>query len=187
MMLTTVLLGIGLSMDCVAVLLSLHTVDHRKKSLIHFVLPAMFALAHTLMPFVGWILGYGLRGFISDYDHWIAFILLFTVGARMVYSALTDSDKDVKIEELVNIKSLIFLAFATSIDSVVIGMTFALLNQPVIMNSLIIGAVTLTVSLTADIIGDHIGRFFKHSKQGIVGGLVLIGIGVKILAEHLFF
>ncbi len=184
-MLTTILLGIGLSMDAVAVLLSLHTIDHRKKSLIHYVLPAMFGIAHTVMPMAGWILGNGLKGIISNYDHWIAFILLFTLGAKMVYSALTDSGSDVKIEEVVNFKSLTMLTFATSIDAVIVGMTFSFLDQPVIANSLIIGATALTLSLAADLIGDRIGHLFKNSKQGVLGGLVLIGIGLKILIEHL--
>lgn len=186
-MLTTILLGVGLSLDCVAVLLSLHTVDHRKNSLIHYVMPVMFAAAHTVFPVVGWILGLGLKGLISQYDHWIAFALLFTLGAKMAHSAVVDSGKEQKIERIVNFKSLLFMSFATGMDAIVVGMTFAFLNQPVVLNSLIIGATTLALSLTADIVGDHVGRLFKSSKQGLVAGLVIMGIGVKILLEHLFF
>jgi len=175
-------------MDCVAVTLSLHVADQRKKSLIHFVLPVAFAVAHTIQPIIGWGLGTGLRQIISQYDHWISFILLFFLGARMVHSSLTQKKlTDAEVLRYTSPKSLLLLVFATSIDSVLVGMTFAFLDQPVLMASLIIGVTTLFMSLTADIIGDHIGQLFKNSKHGIFGGLVLMGIGTKILIEHLFF
>lgn len=185
MMFTTILLGLGLSMDCVAVLLSLHTIDHRRKSLIHYVLPVMFGISHTILPFIGWALGYGLKNIVANFDHWIAFILLLIIGARMVKGAGDDENSKDKVEQLVNFKSLVLLSLATGMDAVVIGMTFVFLDQPVVANSLIIGATTLAVSLTADIVGDHVGPLFKNKKQGVVGGIVIMAIGVKILLEHL--
>ncbi|MFA5136518.1 MAG: manganese efflux pump [Patescibacteria group bacterium] len=186
-MLTNIMLGIGLSMDSVAVLLSLHAIDKRRKSLIHYTLPLMFAAAHMIMPIVGWAIGVGLRRFIMTYSAWIAFFLLFFVGGHMVYTAKSDTVKKEKIAELVNFKSLLAITFATSIDAVIVGMTFAFLNQSILFASLVIGLTTLSTTLLADVLGDHLGRFFNDRKYAVFGGIVIMGIGCKILIEHLFF
>ncbi len=186
MMLETIILGIGLSMDCIAVTLSLHAIDRRRQSLIHYILPVGFGIGHTAMPILGWILGMGLNSLISQYDHWISFILLFALGLRMVYTSLQPKSTS-ELKTLTSPLSLLMLVFATSIDSTVVGMTFAFLDKPIVTTSLIIGTVTLILSLSADLIGDHMGKVFESKKQGALGGLVIMGIGIKILFDHLFF
>lgn len=185
-MFTAILLGVSLSLDCAAILLSLHTIDHRQKSIIHFILPTIFAIFHTVMPLVGWIIGLGLKQFISHYDHWIAFVLLATLGFKIVYTSITNNNQPNQIQKLVDLKSGILLAFATSMDAIIIGMTFAFLKQPIFSNAIIIGLTTLIISLVADISGDHIGKIVKGNRAGLLAGIILIGLGIKILLEHLF-
>lgn len=185
-MLYYILLGIGLSMDCMTSILCLHAIDRRRNSPIHYILPLMFAVAQTVMPLFGWALGIGFKGLISRFDHWVAFALLLLTGLKMIQGSLKGEEEGASCKHI-HFKSLAVLSLATSIDSVVAGMTVAFLGQPIIYAAAVIGVTTLAVTLAADLLGDRIGHLFTNTKAGVAGGAVIALLGVKILVEHLFF
>lgn len=179
-----ILIAIALSMDSFAVSVSngltIKSLNAKKILLISLSL----SIFQALMPLIGWYVGIGVEKQIREYDHWVAFVLLSAIGIKMIYDGLSKSEI-IKNTEL-NFGKVILQSIATSIDAFVVGVSFAILNLSIIMPVLIIGLVTFVAS----IIGLQIGRYFS-SKLGksveIFGGVVLIGIGVKILIEHLYF
>jgi putative Mn2+ efflux pump MntP len=165
-----ILIAIGLSMDSFAVSvtngLTITDLTTRKILTISFSL----AIFQGLMPLLGWFAGIGVEKYIQEIDHWVAFVLLGIIGIKMIYEGLTKSE-DSKMYELSPITLLI---------------SFALLGWAIIKPVLIIGMTTLIFSLIGLQVGQYLGR--KAGKSAtIIGGLVLIGIGTKILIEHLYF
>ena len=135
------------------------------------------------MPLIGWILGNGFSSYIEKFDHWIAFILLSIIGGKMIYEAIhPDEDGDDEVDT--GMKRMFILAIATSIDALAVGVSFAFLNVNIITAVLIIGIITLVTSAIGVIIGKIFGDLFS-GKAEMVGGVILILIGVKILLEHL--
>jgi putative Mn2+ efflux pump MntP len=137
------------------------------------------------MPLIGSLAGLSLKECIEDYDHWIAFALLAAVGGKMIY----ESFKIKSVEENPdpsNIYVLLVLSIATSIDALAIGITLSLITSSIVMAVTIIGLITFTLSYAGVLIGKKFGHFFENKIEAI-GGLVLIGIGAKILCEHLLF
>jgi len=136
----------------------------------------------ALMPVIGWLIGEVLRGFITGIDHWIAFGLLGIIGVKMIQDSLSSDTGEKK--NILEIKTLFLLAIATSIDALVVGITLSLIKIPFILSISIIGLVTFVVCFLGFLFGEKLGsRFGKRIE--ILGGLVLIGIGTKILLEHL--
>jgi len=134
------------------------------------------------MPVIGWLIGEVLRGFITGIDHWIAFGLLGIIGVKMIQDSLSSDTGEKK--NILEIKTLFLLAIATSIDALVVGITLSLIKIPFILSISIIGLVTFVVCFLGFLFGEKLGsRFGKRIE--ILGGLVLIGIGTKILLEHL--
>jgi putative Mn2+ efflux pump MntP len=182
--LTNFLLALGLSMDAFAVSMSSGTTirPFRLKDALN--LAFFFGGFQALMPILGWLGGSAISGFISDYAPWIAFGLLVFIGGKMIYEALY-GDPEGKLNSL-NYSVLLVLSIATSIDALAVGISFAFINTPILEPAIIIGCVTFFVSLCGAILGYRIGHFFEHEVE-IIGGLILIGLGGKILAEHLFW
>jgi len=180
---TILLIAVSLSMDAVAVALSYGVT----KSSITFseatIIAFWFGGFQALMPLAGWLVGFNLRAFIVSVDHWIAFILLAGIGARMIYESVSGKKKDKGVRSL-KTGTLFLLSVATSIDAFVVGISLALIDVRIITPIIIIGSVTFVLSHIGVFIGKNAGRFFVR-KAEIVGGLVLIGIGAKILLEHL--
>ena len=142
------------------------------------------AIFQALMPLVGWFAGIGIEKYIKKIDHWIAFALLAIIGLKMIYEGIRKNDI-IKDSEL-KILTLIGQSFSTSVDAFVVGISFAFLNVSIVLPVLIIGIITLAFSL----IGLQLGKYFGKrlgKKVEIFGGIVLIGIGIKILIEHLYF
>lgn len=136
----------------------------------------------TLMPVIGWMAGLGLKSYIMAMDHWIAFGLLSAIGARMIYEGLKEK-KDKPATDL-KVVRLIGQAIATSIDSLVIGLSFVFLKITILKPVLIIGLTTFIASVS----GLYLGKLYStriDKKLEVFGGLILIGIGTKILIEHL--
>lgn len=179
------LIGIGLSMDAFAVAvckgLNMREID-RKQSLL---IAVFFGGFQALMPLIGWMLGRQFEQYITSFDHWIAFILLAYIGGKMVYEALSGKEEDTYTGECC-MKELFLLAIATSIDALAVGITFAFLNvQVTIFTAIgIIGCTTFVLSLIGVVIGNRFGSRYK-SRAELVGGVILILIGLKILLEHL--
>ena len=142
-----------------------------------------------LMPFIGWVLGKQFETYITDFDHWIAFVLLGFIGGKMIFEALKGDDEDECDCDCgcFDIKDVFVLAIATSIDALAVGITFATLKMQLAETGLavlLIAAVTFGFSYAGVAIGNRFGARFK-SKAELAGGVILVLIGLKILLEHL--
>lgn len=137
----------------------------------------------ALMPVLGWLAGEQLAVVVELWAPWIAFILLFLIGGKMIYEGLFQ-EEDEEVCQIFSIKDILILSVATSIDAFAVGVTFAFLNTPILLPILIIGLVTFGLSFLGVYIGKNVGHLFE-GKIEILGGLILIGIGLKILLEHL--
>ena len=170
------LIAIGLAMDACFVSITKGMID--KTSIEHAVVIALFFGGfQALMTIGGWILGLPLQEIVSIYAPWIAFILISIVGIKMIYESFSDeedSDTDFSIKEIT------VLAIATSIDAFVVGISFALLNTPIIEPAIIIGIVAFILSFIGVYVGKRLGHLFGKEIE-IIGGVILIGIGISIL------
>lgn len=142
-----------------------------------------FGAFQAIMPVIGWLAGFSLRDFISGVDHWIAFALLAIIGGRMIFKSREKSQNKEEINPL-NIYVLLLLSIATSIDALAVGLSLAFLKLLIITPAIIIGIVAFLFSFIGVFIGNRFGGMFKH-KAEVIGGLILITIGIKILIEHL--
>jgi len=133
------------------------------------------------MPVLGWYSGMQLQSVISAVAPWIAFLLLLAIGIKMIYESFSFEEDVCKVFSL---KELLVLSIATSIDAFAIGVTFAILNTPIITPIIVIGFVTFILSFIGVYIGKNVGHLFE-SKIEILGGLILIAIGFKILLENI--
>lgn len=139
-----------------------------------------FGIGQAMMALLGAIFGLGFQTIISDIDHWIAFFLLSAVGGKMIY----EFDKKDKSSDSLCAKTLICLVVATSIDALIIGITFAFLKQSIVTSVIIIGLISFIASFTGYFLGDKLKLVFRN-KIKIIGGIILILLGIKILIEHL--
>lgn len=144
-----------------------------------------FGIGQAGMALLGSFLGLGFKLLITNIDHWIAFILLGLIGGKLIYDSYETSDCNKKTD-ICNFKELSLLVIATSIDALVVGVTFAFIKNPIVINILIIGVVTFFVSFIGYLSGRELKKICK-SKVKIIGGIILIIIGIKILIQHLFF
>lgn len=179
------LIAVGLSMDAFAVSLCKGLnmrVFNRKYAVI---VALFFGGFQALMPFLGWLLAKQFAQYITEFDHWIAFILLAFIGGKMVFEAVRESgDNEQRKPEGLDIKELLILSVATSIDALAAGITFAFLQTDILPAVSFIGLTTFVLSLIGVIIGNKFGVKFK-SKAELAGGIVLILLGLKILLEHI--
>ncbi len=181
---TNVWLALGLAADAFAVSLSSGlTIKHMKinKAL---KIALFFGGFQALMPLIGWLAGLTLRGSISSIDHWITFGILSFIGGKMIYEALQDDVEDNKKFNPLDTYTLIGLAVATSLDALAVGFGFAVLKTSIAAPITTIGFITFFLSFAGVFIGHKFGAFCQKQVE-ILGGLVLIGIGSKILMEHL--
>jgi putative Mn2+ efflux pump MntP len=142
-----------------------------------------FGVFQAVMPLLGWLGGVTLNQWVSGVDHWIAFVLLAVIGGKMIYEAFKIEEVEEKNNPL-DVYVLFVLSVATSIDAFAVGLSLAMLKVKILRPVLIIGGITFAVSFAGVYLGRRIGHFFEK-KIEVVGGLTLIGIGVKILADHL--
>ncbi len=177
-----ILLGFGLAMDATAVSigkgLSVKKVERR-----HILSVGLwFGGFQALMPIIGYFLGISFSDFVASVDHWICFGLLLLIGLNMIREALW-GDED-ELDDNFSSRTMFLMAIATSIDALVVGVTLAFAHANIWLAATIIGVVTFALSGMGIYLGRVIGSKFG-SKAGILGGLVLIGIGLKTLIEHL--
>ncbi len=137
----------------------------------------------AMMPLIGYALGASFASLVSDYDHWIAFVLLGIIGANMIKEAFS---KEEKSDPDFSFKTMLIMAIATSIDALAIGVSFAFLGVNILTAAIVIGITTFLFSVAGIKIGNLFGCRYK-SKSEFIGGVVLIIIGTKILMEHLLF
>ena len=175
-LLTIFLIAIGLSLDAFAVSITAGAVMKYFNSGDAFKMAFFFGAFQLVMPVVGWLSGLTLKNFISGVDHWIAFGLLLLIGCKMIY----ESFKIDKEKSGVNTMALLGLALATSIDALAVGLSLSFLNVAIAMPAIIIGTVTFLLSFFGVFVGHKFGRLFA-GKIEIAGGIVIIGIGLRIL------
>lgn len=144
-----------------------------------------FGLFQAVMPVIGWSIGSGLSHLIAKIDHWVAFSLLAIIGTRMILGALKSEDREIKNNDPTKGGTMIMLSVATSLDALAVGLSLSMLQIAIWRPALIIGFVALTFTAIGIHLGRIVGANFKLDKYAeIVGGLVLIGIGLRILYEH---
>lgn len=177
-----IFIAIGLSMDACAVAickgLSMKRMDLKKA----FIVGGYFGIFQAIMPFAGYLLGVGFQDKVEKIDHWIALILLGIIGINMIKEAFSN-EEDSKNSN-VDFKEMIILAIATSVDALAIGITFAFLDVNILTSVILIGVITFIISVIGVKIGNVFGTKYEKKAQ-IAGGIILIGMGIKILLEHL--
>ncbi|MGD6850595.1 MAG: manganese efflux pump MntP family protein [Candidatus Bathyarchaeia archaeon] len=181
--LTIILIAVGLAMDAFAVSIASGMTIKGNRRRAGLLTAAAFGGFQMLMPVIGWAVGLSLADLISSIDHWIAFGLLAFIGAKMIYEGTKKEEKRKSPTEL-KMRSLLILAVATSIDALMVGLSFAFLQTSIALPIAVIGAVTFGLSLVGFYFGCGLGKVFGRRIE-IVGGGVLILIGLKILLEHL--
>lgn len=179
------LLAIGLSMDSLAVSVAGGAVIRRCTVYNMMKVGLFMGITQAAMTVVGYLVGAGFQKYITAFDHWIAFALLLYLGGKMVYDSMHE-DEDTCQTNPLNNKTLLGMAIATSIDALAVGVSLALLDSEIVIQALLIGIVTFLMSVFGVYFGSRFGRKVDL-KLDLIGGLILIGIGVKILVEHLFF
>lgn len=174
----------ALAMDACAVSIATSVMLGRVHARQVFRFAFHFGLFQMLMPVLGWLAGKSVSGYIHQWDHWVAFALLFFIGAKAIYHALTEQDAERKLADPTRGLSLVMLSIATSIDALAVGLSFAALGVSVWLPCAIIGIITGALSALCMLAGGRIGSRFGRRME-IVGGAVLIAIGMKIVIEHL--
>ena len=181
------LLAVGLSMDAFAVSICKGLGMKRLNMEQALVIGLFFGGFQALMPLIGWALGTQLDDFITPIDHWIAFILLALIGGKMLLDAFREDDEEEAGEPKdtrLDLKELLMLAIATSIDALAVGITFAFLGVNIVVAIAVIGVTTFALSVVGVAVGHVFGARYEKGAT-IAGGIVLILIGCKILLEHL--
>lgn len=180
------LTAIALSMDAFAVSVCKGLGMRRMRYDQALVISLYFGVFQALMPLIGWLLGTSFSRYIQAFDHWIAFVLLAFLGGKMLWDVFHEKEdgEQESAERRLDHRELFMLAIATSIDALAVGIAFACLEVNIWRSISIIGVTTLVISFAGVWIGNRFGNRFQK-KAEIAGGLVLILIGMKILAEHL--
>ena len=176
------LIAVGLAMDAFAVSICKGLAMRSPGPRSMLIIGLWFGGFQALMPVVGYLLGSAFYDLISDYDHWIAFGLLAFIGLNMIRESLSDDDEELDAD--IGIATMIVLAVATRIDALAVGITFAMDGTDILLPVIVIGAVTMVLSVIGVKIGSKVGSSFGRRAE-LLGGLILIGIGLKILLEHL--
>ncbi|WP_017305066.1 manganese efflux pump MntP family protein [Spirulina subsalsa] len=179
------LIALGLSADAFAVSISSGLFIRNIKVNKALKIALFFGGLQMIMPLVGWEIARNFREFFSYFSPWIAFILLSFIGSKMVYEALAKVQEEEKKFNPLDNYTLLILAIATSIDALVAGVSFSLLEVALIPVVTIIGMTTFSLCFCGVLIGHHCGDLFR-SKVELIGGLLLIAIGVKILLENIW-
>jgi len=180
---TILFIAFGLSMDAFAISITSGLIIKRLKITHALRIAFFFGLFQAIMPIIGWLAGITLKNFIAGTDHWIAFGLLSFIGCKMIYES-TKMERNEKEFDPLNTYVLLLLSIATSVDALAVGLSLSLLKILIVTPAVIIGIVTFLLCLIGVYIGDKFGHFFER-KIEVFGGLVLIGIGIKILIQHL--
>jgi putative Mn2+ efflux pump MntP len=182
-LLTVFFIAVGLSMDAMAVAMvsgcAVRKIELRPALRMAF----FFGFFQVIMPVIGWLAGLGFKEAISSFDHWLAFSLLLFIGGKMIWEACRPKDCRTRTN-MMSLPVLLGMAVATSIDALAVGLSFSLLAVNIIPPVLIIGLVTFSLSFLGIMAGHKFGSKIA-GKTEILGGLILIAIGFKILFEHL--
>ena len=178
------LIAVGLSMDAFSVSICKGLTTKKFSWRMALICGLWFGGFQVLMPIIGYFLGAQFQEMIEAYDHWIAFGLLFLIGANMIREAVWGQKEESESSVALTFKTMFLLAIATSIDALAVGVTFACIQVRLWSSVIIIGITTFLFSILGVKIGHLFGSKYEKS-AGVVGGIILIIIGLKILLEHL--
>lgn len=184
-----ILIGIALSLDAFAVSLCFAVASDSLKLKNMLVIAGFFGFFQALMPYLGWQISVVAQSYIESFDHWIAFALLVYIGVNMILESLKTKEGEVEkriYSDPAKVGVLFTLAIATSIDAFAVGVSLGCLNNEIVKPAILIGIITFLISLFGAALGGKIAKYVG-SKAELFGGVILIGIGVKILIEHIFF
>lgn len=179
-------LALALAMDAFAVALGAGIALEQLTGRHLFRLGFHFGLFQAMMPVFGWLAGLSVQHIISAFDHWLAFGLLAMIGGKMIYEALVEKDETTDPRDPTRGLTMVMLSIATSIDALAVGLTLAVINVNIWTPALVIGLVAGALTTVGMLLGRRIGAAWGPRVE-IVGGLVLIAIGLKILLEHTLF
>ncbi|MBI4267473.1 MAG: manganese efflux pump [Chloroflexi bacterium] len=178
------LIALGLSADCFAVAVS-GIVSMKKLSRFQALrVASSFGLFQGMMPVFGWLAGRAILQQIAIFDHWVAFGLLVFVGGRMLWQSFQSKEKSGHTVDISRGLMLLLLSVATSIDALAVGLSFAFLDLNIVLSSLVIGVVALGVTISGFVVGRKAGDLIGKRAE-FFGGLILVGIGFRILLSHL--
>ena len=178
-------IAVALAMDCFAVTLGLACGEKGLAMKRAVRMGAAFGGFQAAMPVIGWFAGDRMLGLIGSFDHWIAFGLLAAIGGRMIYESVGMSDEDKACRpDQTRGKRLLVLALATSIDALAVGLSLGVVRSGIIFPAAVIGVTSFLLTIAGAKLGPAVGRV-AGKRAELIGGLILIGIGVKILVEHL--
>lgn len=180
------LLAVGLSMDAMAVAAARGLLLRRIRWRHVLLIAGFFGVFQALMPLLGWLLGSRVGPAIAAFDHWVVFVVLGGIGAKMLWEARHATDQQAPIEEreAFRLRVLLALAIATSIDALAAGFTLPLLDAPLLVSLLTIGVTTALLSALGVFAGHRFGAALGR-RLDVAGGVVLIALGLKTLLEHL--
>lgn len=179
-----VLIAFGLATDAFAASISSGIAIHKMRLRHAMLIAAFFGGFQAMMPILGWACGIWAESYIKAVDHWIAFVLLAGLGGKVIWDSFQEGEDDDETRDPLNIYVLFIMAIATSIDALAVGVSMSFLGISIVAPAVIIGAITFVTSFAGVYVGDRMGHFFEK-KLEVFGGLVLVGIGLKILIEHL--
>lgn len=179
-LIAVLLIAVGLAMDAFAVSLCKGFAMKAPTVRQMLIVGLWFGGFQALMPVIGYYLGASFYDLISDYDHWIAFGLLTFIGVNMIREALSEEED---VDDDTGYRTMVVLAVATSIDALVVGVTMAMDGWDITSSAIMIGVVTFLLAAMGVKLGAVFGDKFG-SKSGILGGVILILIGLRILLEH---
>jgi putative Mn2+ efflux pump MntP len=176
-------LAVGLSLDALAVSIANGYMIKQLKFHHAFRISAFFGFFQAVMPLAGWSAGLHFSSYIKKVDHWIAFCLLAFIGGKMIFES-KKLEEDCESKNCTHFPTLLLLSLATSIDALAVGLSFAILNMSILTPIAIIGIITFTVCIIGVYVGNRLGHVFEN-KLELSGGIILVGIGIRILVEHL--
>ena len=184
--LSLILVAVALAMDAFAVSVASSFVLNPPTKRQIFRMSFHFGLFQAIMPIIGWAGGNAVYDYIAPIDHWIAFGLLCFVGVHMIYESGADPQQRTVTQDPTKGWILVFLSIATSIDALAVGLSLAMIGNPIVFPAVVTGIVAAAFSVGGMLLGRTIGQRWSHHVE-IAGGLLLIAIGIKILVEHLYF
>jgi putative Mn2+ efflux pump MntP len=181
--LTYLTIAFALALDAFAVSLAAGAYFGKASSRQKFRLSFHFGLFQFLMPLLGWILGATIVKLVENFDHWVAALILAIIGIKMIHDGMSDESSRID-KDISKGLTLITLSVATSIDALAIGFSLGIIKESIVLPSIIIGIVAAAMSLLGVKLGEKLSSKFGN-RVAIAGGILLILIGLKILAEHM--
>ena len=148
----------------------------------------VFAVYHIIMIVLGWLLGWGVNAIVARYDHWFAVALLLGIGVKTIIDGFNARDAQLKVHSMFDWKSLLLMGLAVSIDAFAVGISLKMIDVSLLEICTVVPVVVFLASLSGVCLGFHTHKQMKRISLpavNLIGGLVLIGIGVRILIEHL--